>query len=170
MLSRTFAALLLPRAARTSWANPDVSPRVLSKSLSTNLTRCRSFSWPCTLTDGHTYPVEWGLTVFLLGDEVVLGLDAGLEGVQILPFVLLDVGCHPLQDVVGRWRAAASAALGAAGLRDHVGILIHHLVFLEHSGKFMPLSEFIKEKVQLGKCTLMKKGSKIESKSSVGSE
>lgn len=41
------------------------------------------------------------ITVFLLGNEVVLGFDAGLEGVEVLAFVLLDVGGHSLQDVVG---------------------------------------------------------------------
>lgn len=47
---------------------------------------------------GH---LHWGFTIFLLGDEVVLGFDAGLKRVEILPFVLLDVGGDALQDVVG---------------------------------------------------------------------
>lgn len=70
------------------------------------------------------------LTVFLLGDEVVLGFDAGLEGVQVLPLVLLDVCSYSLQDVVWGGGAAACAALRAAGLRHHVGVLIPSLVFL----------------------------------------
>lgn len=40
------------------------------------------------------------ITVFLLGDEVVLGLDAGLKGVEVLSLVLLDICCHSLQDVI----------------------------------------------------------------------
>lgn len=56
------------------------------------------------------------VTVFLLGDEVVLCFDAGLKGVQVLPLVLLHVRRRPLQDVVGRGGTAARAALGAAGL------------------------------------------------------
>lgn len=75
-----------------------------------------------------------GITVFLLGDEVVLGFDVGLEGVEVLALVLLDVRGHPLQDVVRRGRAAARAALRAAGLRYHVGVLVHHFVFLRTGG------------------------------------
>lgn len=74
-------------------------------------------------------------TVLLLSDEVVLGFDAGLEGVEVLALVLLHVGGDALQDVVGGGGAAARAALGAAGLRHHVGVLVHHLVFLGDSGK-----------------------------------
>lgn len=70
------------------------------------------------------------ITVFLLGDEVVLGFDAGLKGVEVLAFILLHVGRYSLQDVVRRGRTAARAALGAAGLRDHVGVLVPDLVFL----------------------------------------
>jgi len=44
---------------------------------------------------------ERDITVFLLGNEVVLGFDAGLEGVEVLAFVLLDVCGDSLQDVVG---------------------------------------------------------------------
>lgn len=73
-----------------------------------------SFSWPCTPT--HVTMPTRTPTVFLLGDEVVLGFDAGLEGVEVLALVLLDVGGYSLQDVVGRGRAAARAALRAAGL------------------------------------------------------
>ena len=69
------------------------------------------------------------LTVLLLGDEVVLGFDVVLERVEVLPLVLLDVGRHALQDVVGRGRAAARAALRAAGLR-HVAVLVTRPVFL----------------------------------------
>lgn len=56
------------------------------------------------------------VTVFLLGDEVVLCFDAGLEGVQVLPLVLLHVCRRPLQDVVGGGGTATRAALRAAGL------------------------------------------------------
>jgi len=73
---------------------------------------------------------DQGFTVFLLGDEVLLGFDAGLEGVQVLSLVLLDIRRHSLQDVVGGRRPAARAALGAAGLRHHVGVVTRDLVFL----------------------------------------
>lgn len=75
-----------------------------------------------------------GRTVFLLGDEVVLGFDAGLEGVEVLPLVLLHVCRRSLQDVVGRGGTAARAALGAAGLRYHVAVLVPGLVFLNSLG------------------------------------
>lgn len=77
-----------------------------------------------------------GRTVFLLGDEVVLGFDAGLEGVEVLPHVLLHVCRRSLQDVVGGGGTAARAALGAAGLRYHVGVFIPGLVFLKSAGGF----------------------------------
>lgn len=80
----------------------------------------------------------------------MLGLDAGLKGVDVLALVLFDVGRHSLQDVVGRRRATACAALGAAGLRDHVGVLVHHLVFLDQAGNF---TIRVKPKVQFGKLT-----------------
>lgn len=41
------------------------------------------------------------ITVFLLGDEIVLGFDAGLKGVEVLAFILLDVCGYSLQDVIG---------------------------------------------------------------------
>lgn len=72
-----------------------------------------------------------GRTVFLLGDEVVLCFDAGLEGVEVLPLVLLHVCRRSLQDVVGRGGTAARAALRAAGLRYHVGVFVPGLVFLD---------------------------------------
>lgn len=75
-------------------------------------------------------------TVFLLGDEVVLCFDAGLEGVEVLPLVLLHVCRRSLQDVVGRWGTAARAALRAAGLRYHVGVFVPGLVFLNSLGGF----------------------------------
>lgn len=75
-----------------------------------------------------------GRTVFLLGDEVVLCFDAGLEGVEVLPLVLFHVGRRSLQDVVGRGGTAARAALRAAGLRYHVGVLVPGLVFLNSLG------------------------------------
>lgn len=59
------------------------------------------------------------LTIFLLSDEVVLGFDVGLKGVEVLALVFLHVGGHTLQDVVGRRGAAAGAALGTAGLGGH---------------------------------------------------
>lgn len=77
-----------------------------------------------------------GRTVFLLGDEVVLGFDAGLEGVEVLPLVLLHVRRRSLQDVVGGGGPAARAALGAAGLRYHVGVFVPGLVFLNSLGGF----------------------------------
>lgn len=40
------------------------------------------------------------LAIFLLSDEVVLGFDAGLEGVDILAFVLLYVCSYSLQYVI----------------------------------------------------------------------
>lgn len=40
-------------------------------------------------------------TFFFLSNEVVLGLDVGFKGVQVLPLVLLHVSCHALQDVIG---------------------------------------------------------------------
>lgn len=70
------------------------------------------------------------ITIFLLGDEVVLGFDAGLKGVDVLAFVLLHVRGHSLQDVVGGGRTATCAALGAAGLRRLVGVLAHDFVLL----------------------------------------
>lgn len=76
-----------------------------------------------------------GRTIFLLGDEVVLCFDAGLEGVEVLPLVLLHVCRRPLQDVVGRGGTAARAALRAAGLR-YVGVFVPGLVFLNSSGGF----------------------------------
>lgn len=76
-----------------------------------------------------------GRTVFLLGDEVVLGFDAGLEGVEVLPHVLLHVCRRSLQDVVGGGGTAARAALGAAGLR-YVGVFVPGLVFLKSLGGF----------------------------------
>lgn len=77
-----------------------------------------------------------GRTVFLLGDEVVLCFDAGLEGVEVLPLVLLHVCRRSLQDVVGRGGTAACAALRAAGLRCHVGVFVPGLVFLNSLGGF----------------------------------
>lgn len=77
-----------------------------------------------------------GRTILLLGDEVVLCFDAGLEGVEVLPLVLLHVCRCPLQDVVGRGGTAAGAALRAVGLRYHVGVFVPGLVFLNSSGGF----------------------------------
>lgn len=70
------------------------------------------------------------ITVFLLEDEVVLGFDAGLKGVEVLTFILLDICGYSLQDVI-RWGwTAACAALWAAGLWHHVCVVICNLVFL----------------------------------------
>lgn len=44
---------------------------------------------------------EQDITVFLLGDEVVLGFDVGLECVEVFAFILLDICCDSLQDVIG---------------------------------------------------------------------
>ena len=68
-------------------------------------------------------------TIFLLFDEVVLSLDVFFKGVHVFPLVLFDVGRHALQDVVRRGRAAALAALRAAGLR-HVTVLVPSFVLL----------------------------------------
>lgn len=56
------------------------------------------------------------ITVFLLGDEVVLCFDAGLEGVDVLALVFFDICGYSLQDVIRGGRATACAALRAAGL------------------------------------------------------
>lgn len=40
------------------------------------------------------------ITVFLLGDEVVLGFDVGLKGVEVLAFILFDIGSYSLEDVI----------------------------------------------------------------------
>ena len=77
---------------------------------------------------------EQDITVFLLGDEVVLGFDVCLEGVEVLALVLLDICGYSLQDVVWGGRAAPCAALGAAGLR-YVGVLVYKLVFLYNQSK-----------------------------------
>lgn len=73
-----------------------------------------SFSWPCEPTDTNLHPRP-NITVFLLGDEVVLGFEIGFEGVDVLALVLLDISGHSLQDVIRGGRAAARAALWAAG-------------------------------------------------------
>lgn len=52
-------------------------------------------------TNKSDFP-DQDITVFLLGDEVVLGFDVCLEGVEVLAFVLLHICSYSLQDVVGR--------------------------------------------------------------------
>lgn len=49
----------------------------------------------------NSHHSDWNITIFLLGDEVVLGFDAGLEGVNVLALVLLHVCGYSLQDVIG---------------------------------------------------------------------
>lgn len=89
------------------------------------INRVHSVGLVCQTWYSHQYR-----TVFLLCDQVVLGFDIGLEGVDIFPLVLLDVGGHPLQDVVRRGRAAPRAALGTAWLGCQVVLLVSDLVFL----------------------------------------
>ena len=62
----------------------------------------------------------------------MLGCDGLLKRVNVLALILLDIGSHTLQDVIGRRGAGAGAALRAAGLGRHrqVAVVSKVLVFL----------------------------------------
>lgn len=68
-------------------------------------------------------------TIFILGKQVVLGLDVRLEGVHILLLISLHISCDTLEDVVWGGRTAAGATLRTARVWLNV-VLICFFIFL----------------------------------------